>query len=741
MFADLHRRQRTRGPRLTCGLMYYVACLALSVPAVGTAAATVQIESLSNRADLISGGDALLQITTDTRGMPVVTLNGAPVRDAFRESAPGRYVGYIDGLKLGPNRVEARLGAQVARLVLTNHDSGGPVFSGPQIQPWFCRTVENGFGIAKNDKCAVEPRYEFFYMPAGRDALQPYDPAHPPTDVAMTTTDRGLTVPFVVRRETGSLNRGWYVIAVLFDPGKAWKPGGPPQAAWTGKYTTVFGGGAAVPHHEFDPPGILDPDRWDAGVLNEWVLGRGFLLAMSSLNLTAQNSNEVVSAETAMMLKERIIEQYGPIRYTIATGCSGGSILQLTLANDYPGIVDGIQPNCTFPDGRTGGTSEAPDCELLSHYWDASATMPWSEAQKAAVLGARNLLGCQAWLKSYVSKFDPDNNPCGMNARMPWMYDSKSNPYGRRCTAEDYQENIWGHRDPAQWSAAEILRGTGFARQPWSNEGLEYGRGALEKGVISAEQFVDLNEKIGGKDIDWRFTALRTAGDPAALEMAYRTGRVVDGRGLDRVAILDLRGTENDGIHQDFSSYSLRKRLERANGNADNHVLIRYQPMGRRGILASGAVASDAFEMMDRWLAAIEADRSNDPLPLKVRKNKPRDAVDSCWLDGNTRKTADEKVCDRSYPYFANARMVAGGPLSNDILRCQLRPLDRRDYRTKFTDAQWRLLQAALPNGVCDWSKPGIGQQPAQTWMTFEDGPGFAHPMPEAPASVAIGAQ
>ena len=33
------------------------------------------------------------------------------------------------------------------------------------------------------------------------------------------------------------------------------------------------------------------------------------------------------------MAKERLVENYGDVRYTIGTGCSGGSIVQQTVAN------------------------------------------------------------------------------------------------------------------------------------------------------------------------------------------------------------------------------------------------------------------------------------------------------------------------------------------------------------------------------------------------------------------------
>ena len=42
-----------------------------------------------------------------------------------------------------------------------------------------------------------------------------------------------------------------------------------------------------------------------------------------------------------------------------------------------------------------------------------------------------------------------------------------------------------------------------------------------------------------------------------------------------------------------------------------------------------------AFLTVDKWLAAIEADRSNAPLEVKVRRNKPAEAQDTCWATGS----------------------------------------------------------------------------------------------------------
>ncbi|RZL86116.1 MAG: hypothetical protein EOP73_32005, partial [Variovorax sp.] len=43
----------------------------------------------------------------------------------------------------------------------------------------------------------------------------------------------------------------------------------------------------------------------------------------------------------------------------------------------------------------------------------------------------------------------------------------------------------------------------------------------------------------------------------------------------------------------------------------------------------------------------------------------------------------------------------------------QLRPLDASEYGGRLDATQLARLQAVFPGGVCDWSKPGVGQQAA----------------------------
>jgi hypothetical protein len=56
--------------------------------------------------------------------------------------------------------------------------------------------------------------------------------------------------------------------------------------------------------------------------------------------------------------------------------------------------------------------------------------------------------------------------------------------------------------------------------------------------------------------------------------------------------------------------------------------------------------------------------------------------------------------------------LVAGAPLTNDIAKCQLKPVNFAEYKVTFTDAQKARMKAVFPAGVCDFSKPGVGQRP-----------------------------
>ena len=139
---------------------------------------------------------------------------------------------------------------------------------------------------------------------------------------------------------------------------------------------------------------------------------------------------------------------------------------------------------------------------------------------------------------------------------------------GVRCDVFDHNVNVLG-RDPA----------TGFARRPLDNTGVQYGLTTLNAGLINAAQFLDLNEKIGGYDNDGKVVPTRSVADPLALRAVYSTGRVVNGGlGLGQLPIIDVRpyrdALPTGDVHLKFHSFSLRERLQKANGTFANGVLL-----------------------------------------------------------------------------------------------------------------------------------------------------------------------
>ncbi|MFD2416919.1 DUF6351 family protein [Amycolatopsis pigmentata] len=702
---------------------------------------SLDIRVLSNRADLITGGDALVEVArpphTDADDIRV-NIDRRDVTSEFAVRADGRYLGLVTGLKNGENRLTASLGDRQATIAVTNHPIGGPVLSGPQVTPWVCETEKAGLGPAQDAQCDAPTKVDYLYKSTSAQggALLPYDVHNPPTDVTTTTTDQGKTVPYIVRRETGTANRGMYQISVISDPRTEPKPWAGPEG-WNRKLYYIFQGGAAAMYRQGVVAGTTGQGSYS--FIPDFALSRGFAVATSTLGVGGQNTNTVVSAEALMMAKERIAEEFGEIRYTMSTGCSGGSVQQHVISDTYPGLLDGILPSCGYEDWLAFD-SETVDCSLFDNFWNRDPGS-WSADDREAVMGGSGA-NCGKWKGGQYARMINDprigctTGPTGVEP--DWVYDPRRNPDGTRCTFWDQQVSIYGERDKRSWGPVEHRIGHGFANRPVDNVGVQYGLEAVESGKITPEQFVALNEQVGGYDIDMNWTRSRSTADPAALSSAYRTFST-SGAHLATVPIIDYRVNMDQAGHPAWRSDAVRRRLIKVNGNADNQVIWKsgtpFDPFtgaGADGQKEHTALTEKAFATMDRWLTAIEADESGKPLAAKVVADKPADAVDTCWINGVA--TTDQQKCAKEMPNIGNPRMVAGGPLSDDVLKCQIKPLGRSDYRVKFTDDQWRRLQRTFPDGVCDYGKPSVGYQLAQPWLTFRDGPG-GRPLGDPPRS------
>ena len=255
-----------------------------------------------------------------------------------------------------------------------------------------------------------------------------------------------------------------------------------------------------------------------------------------------------------------------------------------------------------------------------------------------------------------------------------------------------------------------------------------------------------LNEKIGGFDADSNRVPARSVADAEALPIAYRAGIVSSGKNLGKLPIIDSRGWDEQGIHYIWRSFSERARIDSAYGDHANQVMWRY---------GTGAVARHRSAGRGRDGAVVphhgrvahhppddgaEGDAQRRRTHAQVVEAKPANAFDLCYLTGDTTfstPVTDMAQCDADprLATHASPRQVAGGSLDENILKCQLKPLSPADYApVTFTASQWTRLNAAFAGGVCDWSKPGVGQQDAISPLTFAAGPGGV-PLPPAPTA------
>ncbi|MBB6568676.1 DUF6351 family protein [Kribbella sandramycini] len=692
-------------PAALVTLVLAVCAALLAAPA--SAAYGVRIEVLSSpRAELVSDGDVLIGITGQNLANLEVRLNDRDVSDAFSGTGE-RLVGFVSGLRIGRNL----LAAAEARLAVTNYPRSGPMLSGKHEMPFICGTAafrtlaKVQLGPPTGNNCSVRTRIDYLYR-SKKDRSLKVLPANRPADLASTTTSDGRRVPYIVRVETGVINRSVYEFAVLHDP----EAGAPtPERApsgWNGRLIYTFGGGC--------PGGWYQQGSKTGGVGDDIMLGRGYAVASSSLNVFGTNCNGVLAAETMAMTREHIVETIGVPRQTIGWGCSGGSYQVFQIAENYPGLLDGVIAACVFPEVGFATLHTITDALLLDHYFKSATG--WTDAAIRAATGfgrvqtIANLAGAGRRIDPRV--YCPEQLPVAQR------YDPVRNPRGARCDVYSHQVNIWGPH-------------AGATRRPLDNVGVQYGLAALNAGKITAAQFVELNRKIGGFGKDAGFVPGRTVADPSAIDTAYRTGQLVSGSGgLSGTPIVDYRQytdeLPNGDIHLAFHSFSLRERLRRANGDSSNHVMLVQSGNATGGFSTGNPVLKSALSALDKWMDDVDADGGQGSLHDRVVRNRPASLTDACWSPQGE-KFVERQVngigttrCNSLYPVWPSPRQVAGASVANDIIKCTLRPLSPAAYDVRFTPAQWAALRQTFPSGVCDWQVPGVGQQgPGDPWPTF----------------------
>jgi len=724
--------------RLCAALSTILATIVLagaSAPAAaddrGRSHSRLEITTLSTGPDRVSGGDVLVGVNVPAAtalSEVEVFRNGTEVTGVFvPDAAHHVLIGLVSGLTDGRNVLTAATRGTKpslnARLEIQNFPISGPIFSGPHQVPWICETDTSGLGPSSDAHCTVPVRYEWFYRSTA-NTFKPLPSLTPPfpLDLAQTTTIDGRTVNYIVRVESGTIDQSIYRIAILDDPtapiSNPWSPGGKkPGPGWNGKLSFPFGGGCG--------PAYRSGRNLVTSALSHDPLSLGFAVAFGTRNTLGNGCDDVVSAETLMMIKERFVEQYGIPKFTIGSGGSGGSIQQHLIAHNYPGLLDALTPGISYPD-IASVVVDVLDCRILDNYFDTIANpAAWPGSRRSKVDGYAVSTGvtpgntvCQNGWSGFANGWQNPTARFDPVVPLAVRYDPVTNPTGVRATFWDGQVNVFG-----------IDTHTGFARSAYDNVGIQYGLDALNAGDITKQEFLDLNAKIGGLDIDGNIVPQRTEGSLEGIDIAYRTGRVVTSGENLTLPIIDTRDyrDNNADIHTRIRTFMFLDRLKRANGTTANQV---------NWLTARSAVIPNLARMAliahNEWLEKILADTSDAPYAVKVVRNKPATLKDTCWDAAGVAHQEPftlnpSSVCNTLYPIYGTVRIAAGATLGGDILKCGLSPIDFKSYAVDFTPAEKSRLRSIFPQGVCDFSKRGVKQRPlAGTWLDFSDGDAHA---------------
>ncbi len=759
----------------------------------------IELAVLSTRAATVTGGDALMGIRGVAEDDTVqVRVDGRDVSEAFATVEDDPYgaptshvVGLVDGLRDGENRITAvvegaTFGRRSATLPVTNHPVTGPVFSGPHQEPFVCRIHDlDDFAPGTDERptvldedCSIEPYVRWYYLSESPPDGLPFDPADPeapdqvpydthdwveltdpygeyPADMATTVTTDGDVVPAIARVETSTINRGITRVAVLDDPA-ARGPEAPFEVpdSWNERIIYNWGASCGIGRQQgIDSPNEVLSGGVDAGgealdvgpeVFRPAVL-QGYLTAHSSLTTFNTHCNQVLSAETFMMVREHITEDYGRHEWVMGNGASGGAIQQYTTMNMYPGLLDGGLPLVSFPDVITTAMSPV-DCRLLRQVFQLDdganpmlggerevwAGTTWSVEKQNAITGHASPGICEDWDTMFADLVVADQDCSRIPVELRYSRETRT---GERCTLQDNLRRYLGVGED------------GYAPIPIDNVGVQYGLQALLDGVISVDEFLVLNRDIGGLDDEgygpWDPDAREVLDRSEAavqprMEMPadlahdlYRYGFVTGRGALDQAPIIDVNLYVDPvpvlGFHDQIRGYMTADRIEETFGARETHA-----------IWSGTLVTNDAWSTMHAWLDDLEAERAaaggvSESWTDEVVAAKPLQGEDSCVVTTAGYSpvplaapgTAGDPgmPCEQVFRVGDSPRIVAGGPRTEDVIKCQLGPVDPADYPgVTFTPEQWTELERIFAGGVCDWSVPGVGEvERSQTWLSWGD--------------------
>jgi hypothetical protein len=676
--------------------------------------------------------------------------------------------------------------------VQVDYETGptGPVFSGPQQYPFIPRTEQSGLGqplvdnhemgipiyevdetgtktevmIGYSKDGSIPTRVDYFYRTTGGSFVRLDDPTDRPADLAQTTTTEGITVDYIVRLERGTINRFIYALAMLapYDslesPWDSWD-----MSTWNGRLLYKFDGGVGIGHSQ---------ENLSVGsALDHAALSMGYAVAYSTGTRTGVHYNLVLGGETALMLKDHFVTRYGEPDYTVSIGGSGGAIQQYIYAQNHPGLLDGIIPIKSYPDMHTQ-TIPVGDGMLLEHYFDVIAP-----GQGDYTFGGFDLSGwpfvMPSWTGSILPRTWIEGASSSDTVPHPVYYPLTGHPGSTEMVngwlglTPMCLNPLWHTVEGVElWYPQEMVENTnwthfddlvnifgvdeyGYGRRSWDNVGVQYGLQALTDGLITVEQFLDINARIGGwkeshemvqegfpfvgefdpfnfdpwsirnanRELNEYGVAPRTEADIGAIEAAFESGIIFLGE-LDDVPIIDMRQYLDPWLdmHNARQSFSARARMLDGQGHADNQLIwVAHHDVAFDDVMLQG------LALLDEWITNIQANPE-----LGVVGNKPESAVDrAIFADGSEASGPDvwDGVLNDdppgpgtlAFPPFSSPRIVAGDDIKGDIFKAYLISVEEA-IAGGFYDPvvlspeQVERLKEIFPTGVADYSQGCVGR-------------------------------
>ncbi|MDH5324931.1 MAG: tannase/feruloyl esterase family alpha/beta hydrolase [Gammaproteobacteria bacterium] len=614
--------------------------------------------------------------------------------------------------------------------------------------------------IGYSEACNIPTRVEYFYFNKKEQRFLPLPgkTRQPPHLDHMNLN--GKKYPFIIRVERGTINRFLYSIAMPAPFQESLhSPAGLNNSAWNGRLIYKFQGGIGIGRFQ----GKMSFNKKHALYLA--ALQRGYAVAYSTGTKTGTHYNLKLAEETAVMLKEHFVATYGKPEYTIGLGASGGGIQQYIMAQNRPGLLDAAIPQASYPDMITQ-TIFVGDCELLERYFDAqfrnnpdSPWKDWHQRHRVEGLNFSETAVQGKWNNRFSPR--PGNNGCiqGWRGSIPLIFNPKwaPGPYAQGLKQSGFPQNLeinWSH-----WGDLSNIYSEGkndIVNNSWDNVGVQYGLSALRSKTISISAFLDLNACVGGwkspKDMvlgdfpwdpsktredpwDQRNMSLTSdclAGKPAprshasidSIKRAFNSGQVFTGRLT--IPTIDVRWYLEPVLdkHHSLASFSARARITNPEQRKLHSIwIVECSQIDGRSLQfkCDFDPVSKALDVLEQWFI----NKQKNPLST-VPELAPEQAVDSCFdsrgdviYSGNNAwgdifSKTSPSPCSARFPIYTTPRLEAGDELSGIRFKCALKPVDTalqdNTYaQVRFSPEQIIRLKKIFPEGVCDYTKPGLG--------------------------------